>query len=306
MESGLGTVKANWGHRLESNTYQEKQKAPPHPRIPIVKVRNLDEERELDGKKKRIEESILERKKRRAEKRKARRARQKETREKYKATSVQRKADGKPLTTVAKDKLDDEMKPTAQQFSKTAKTDNITYHNVQVAATGLFAYIAIDSKIAERTMDDWVDATIFALSNSLRPAATVSYLVQPKADSSIRKKTKAPLALIARFRTEEELQRALGPITIRGFNTEVVRYRGGKGCTFKIPLGTWALEEEKLLHAFEMQAIAEVRAWGWRQLYGTKTHLVLQSVLPPGRNKFDEFGFFYMSDYEYIYGEVIA
>ncbi|KAG0633693.1 hypothetical protein HOY80DRAFT_1141234 [Tuber brumale] len=292
MDSRPDTTKADRGRKRESETHREKRKAAHQSRTSIVEADNLDEEKKL------------ERKKRRVEKRKARRARERENNDKGKVSSVQVEINGKPVVVGVKDKPADKMKPGEQQVfkkggtgnqgmnqdpstsnQKKVKTDNITRHNVQVAATGLFAYIAIDPKLSERTMDDWVDATVVALSHSLRPAAIVSYLAEPRADPNIKKKTKGPLALTARFRTEEELRKALGPITIEGFDTEVVRYQGGKGCTFKIPLGTWGLEEEKIMRAFEIQAMAEVKAWGWRQLHGTKTHLVLQSVWPPGRNR---------------------
>lgn len=155
-------------------------------------------------------------------------------------------------------------------------------HNIQVAASGLFGYIALECGLLERySMEDLVDETICSLAESHRSGEAVSYLTAPTSQASGTKKMMP--AIQVRFRSEDDLKSALGPITIFGYETQIERYRGGKSCVFKIRLGTWAGEEEKVRRAFEVQAMVEVQAWGWRELCKMKTHVVMLTTLPPGK-----------------------
>jgi len=157
----------------------------------------------------------------------------------------------------------------------------------EMAATELWGYIAIDPDyLAKGTIDEWVDEAAGALYRSNRAGGYISYLSTPSAKSNGGgKKTKKIPSICVRFRTTKEREDALGPISIMGFTTKVERFRGPKGLTFRIPLAPFSKEEETC-RAFEEQAMVKLEAWGWRQLMGTKTHIVLQCQLPPRREPY--------------------
>ena len=182
-------------------------------------------------------------------------------------------------------------KPGKNQDSSAPKKRNndaesLMRHNIQVASTGLDGYIALDAEFLNKgTIEDWVHAAAVALAASGREVDLVSYLSAPQAPPGVKggKVKKAP-ALTVHFTTEELLRAALGPISIMGLETEIVRYRGGKGCIFGVALGNWGTEPEKIINAFKEQALVEIDGWGWHRIAGAKVNLVLKSVLPAGRN----------------------
>lgn len=153
-----------------------------------------------------------------------------------------------------------------------------------MAATGLAGYIKLPGDFMKRgSIEEWVDAAAVALAASMRSAERLSYLSAPMESSGPGKMKNAP-ALFVEYRTEEELLKSLGPTRIMGYDTEVVRFRGGKSCVFKIALAQWGSEVERIKLAFAEQAKVKLDAWGWRVMLGMKTHLVVKSELPPGRN----------------------
>lgn len=157
----------------------------------------------------------------------------------------------------------------------------------EVAATGRWGYIAIDpGHQVKGIVDEWLEAAAGALADSKRFAYSLSYYSVPLAKSnSGGKKVKKVTSIVVCFRTTDELEKALGPISIMGFSTQLERFRGPKGRTFRIPLppGACSPNGEKICRAFEEKAMARLEAWGWRQFWGAKSHFVLQCQLPPLR-----------------------
>ncbi|KAG0128108.1 hypothetical protein HOY82DRAFT_541527 [Tuber indicum] len=172
-----------------------------------------------------------------------------------------------------------------ERNKKKARPDQIKPHSRQVTATTEFGYISLDHYYwMHGSIKDWIDAAVIALRESGRSAKSVSYRPASRQSSKVFDTTRWSPALELQFCTKDQLLKAIGPIIILRYQTKVDQQRSSsKGCVFMIPLGTWYGEEQKMLEAFKVQAVAEVQAWGWRQFRGAKTNLVIQTVLPPGR-----------------------
>jgi len=168
---------------------------------------------------------------------------------------------------------------------KIIKARSIMHFNSGVAATGLWGYIAIDPDyLAKGTIYKWVDAVADALADSKRLVDYVSFMWARSAKSNGGgKKVKKVSSIVVCFRTTDEREKALGPISIMGFSTQVVRFRGPKGRTFSILIPPTFPNGEKMCRAFEEKAKAKSEAWGWGQYMGVTTHFVLQCQLPPRR-----------------------
>jgi len=174
----------------------------------------------------------------------------------------------------------------AEPLEEFQTVDDMKRHNIKVAASGRYAYIAIDPDFAKKgSIRDWAIAATGVLAGSGRSAKSVSFVINPAAPSDgKKKKAKSSPALVASFKTKEDLLKALGPIILLGYSTEVVKFRGGDGRTFMIPIGSWDSEPDKLLQAFRQQAQVEIESYGFCQHHGAVTDLVIQTTLPPGRN----------------------
>ncbi|KAG0640150.1 hypothetical protein HOY80DRAFT_1136205 [Tuber brumale] len=112
-------------------------------------------------------------------------------------------------------------------MKKQLENDSMRQHNIQTAPSGLFGYIALDPCSWDKdSMQHWVDATIFSLAESNRSAEAVAYLAASSqtlpASSSSKNKTVPGLQV--RFRTEGDLNAALGPISILGYQTNEGRH----------------------------------------------------------------------------------
>ncbi|RPA99019.1 hypothetical protein L873DRAFT_969125 [Choiromyces venosus 120613-1] len=168
---------------------------------------------------------------------------------------------------------------------KSLQVRSLMAHCVQVASTGVVGYINIDPNfLTKGSIVSWIDATVRALAASNRSAAGVSEFSTAwvKARGQPSKRRRGTPALIVFYDTKEALNWALGPIEILGFPTVVVKFWGGAGRTYLVSFATLYNEVDKICSAFEAQAKVELDGWGWRQIGGTKTHLVFHSILPPG------------------------
>ncbi|PUU73461.1 hypothetical protein B9Z19DRAFT_540006 [Tuber borchii] len=128
-------------------------------------------------------------------------------------------------------------------------------------------------------MTEWVEECTKVLRDSKRSASSVMFMPNTAApiEGNSMGSLRAP-ALIVYFKSETILVKALRPIRIRGYMTEVLRFiRDKQPIAYIVEASIWVHNPKKVKLAFEEQAAAKVIEWGWKGDKETKHHLLFQT-----------------------------
>ena len=155
-----------------------------------------------------------------------------------------------------------------------------------MAALGSDGYIPIDPNFQRRgPITEWAEECAAVLRKFRRTAISESLMPDAVAPMGSNMGSLRAPVLIAFFASEAISVRALRPIRIFVFETEIPRFTGDKKpYVYILQLWLWLHDPEKIKQAFEVQAIAKVIGSGWKCDKRTKHFLLLQTMGFSGRD----------------------
>jgi len=143
---------------------------------------------------------------------------------------------------------------------------------LDTAALGTTGFIAIDPhslNSAGSTMIELAAEACNVLASHRRSPRVVTPYRNPSAERN-------SLGLLVLFGKEAELDRAIGPYTISGIKTQLVRFCVENTSAYILELGLFSEFPRLLKTAFEDQSGLKVKRWGWYSVKGAKIGLALQ------------------------------